>query len=89
MKNEKMAPTKDVAAVGSPRIVFATVEAPVMVLDDGGYAQRFVQLRLNEKQARKLRGLQLGLEENNAKLEDDRYVNCPLDAVRWFLENIH
>jgi len=89
VKNEKMAPTKDVAAVETPRIVFAKVEAPVMTLDDGGYAQRFIQLRLNEKQARKLRGLQLGLEENNAKLEDDRYVNSPLDTVRWVLENFH
>lgn len=70
-----------------PQIVAITVEVPAMALDDGGYAARFVQLRLNERQARKLRSIQLGLEQHNAKLADGSYVNTPLDAVRWMLEN--
>ena len=70
-----------------PAIVAISIEVPSMALDDGGYAARFVQLRLNERQAQKLRSIQLGLEQKNQKLLDGSYVNTPVDAVRWMLEN--
>lgn len=69
------------------RIVSMSIDVPVMPLDESGYAAKFIQLRLSDKQARRLRSIQIGLEESDARLEDDSYVNSPLDAVRWMLEN--
>lgn len=80
-KNKMSASTESIKQV--------KITLPAMsIADDGGYAQRFIQLRLTELQARKLRSIQLGLEESNAQLIDERYVNSPLDAVRWMLENM-
>ena len=75
------------STLGPPRIVTLSISAPAIELDSDGYSQRFVQLRLSVPQARRLKEIQLGLEERNAQLMDESYVNSPLDAVRWMLEN--
>lgn len=89
--NAPLVSAENVAAVETstampekPRIASMSVTVPVV--ESVGYAAQFIQLRLSSDQARKLRDIQLGLEESNAILADGRYVNSPLDAVRWMLE---
>ena len=93
-----MAKNKDLPSIGAteeiaidasmaPKIEILTISVPSVILEEQGYCQRFIQLRLTLKQARRLRQIQIGLEERNATLEDGRYVNSPLDTVRWMLEN--
>jgi hypothetical protein len=64
-----------------------TVSCPVLLWDEG-YSRRYLQVRLNESQANKLKAIQLGLESKDAQLEDGKYVSNPVDAVRWILENV-
>jgi hypothetical protein len=53
----------------------------------GGYAKKRHDLILTQKQAGKLKGIYLGLEEMDAQLENGKYVSNPVDAIRWLLEN--
>jgi hypothetical protein len=53
----------------------------------GGYTKRRHDVILTQKQAGKLKGIYLGLEEMDAQLENGKYVSNPVDAIRWLLEN--
>ena len=63
-----------------------TISVPVLVWD-AGYARKNIDVRLTESQANKLKSIHLGLEKQEATLENGKCVANPVDAIRWMLEN--
>lgn len=53
-----------------------------------GYIRKRFDLALNGRQAQRLRQVQMGLEQQEAQLENGRYVSTQVDAIRWLLENL-
>jgi hypothetical protein len=54
---------------------------------DSGYAKRKLDVSLTSDQASVLKSMQLGLEKQEARLKNGRYVSNPVDTIRWMLEN--
>lgn len=52
-----------------------------------GYSRTKLDVRLNSSQAATLKGITLGLEQQEAKLLNGKCVANPVDALRWLLEN--
>jgi len=53
-----------------------------------GYVRRKLDVALSTDQAAVLKSMQLGLEKQEARLKNGRYVANPVDAIRWVLENV-
>jgi len=53
-----------------------------------GYVRRKLDVALSTDQAVVLKSMQLGLEKQEARLKNGRYVANPVDAIRWMLENV-
>lgn len=68
-------------------VVDMTVEMPFLVWKEG-FLRRRLDCVLTNEQARKLKGIQLGLESQEAQLQNGKYVANPVDALRWLLENV-
>lgn len=64
------------------------VELPTTGIPPATYIPRKIELRLTEKQGRAYRQVTLGIHETAAKLDNGKYVNSGVDAVRWILERI-
>lgn len=63
-----------------------TIVAPTLSWDTG-YVRKKLDVALNGTQAQTLKGIQLGLEKQEAQLANGRYVANPVDAIRWLLEH--
>ena len=64
-----------------------TVDVPFLNWETG-FIRRRLDCSLTHEQARKLKGIQLGLETREARLQNGKYVNNSVDALRWILENV-
>jgi hypothetical protein len=63
-----------------------TVTAPIKDWDEG-FVRKNLNIVLTRDQAKVLKQIQLGLEEVEAKLNNEKYVATAVDAIRWMLEN--
>ena len=61
-------------------------EMPVVVGVEG-YCRKRVDLKLNAANATKLKQITQGLENQDAKLQNGRYVSSPMHALTWMIEN--
>ena len=68
------------------KVVEKSITAPVM--QGSGYAQKRLDVVLDESSASALRDLLNGLQQNDAKLSNGRTVIRSGDAVRWVLEQL-
>ena len=64
------------------------IELPVEPLDPDAYLKRHIDLQLNRRQASGLRRLFDGLHRRGTKLANERYVQSPVDVIRYVLEQV-
>jgi len=70
------------------KVTAKTLRCSVPFIDGvQGYCRRRVDVTLTGSQAERLKGILQGLETQNAKLENGRYVTTPMHAIQWVLEN--
>lgn len=62
-----------------------TIVAPTLSWQTG-FVRKKLDVALNSTQAQTLKGIQLGLEKQEAQLANGRYVANAVDAIRWMLE---
>lgn len=63
-----------------------TINAPLLVLS--GYAMRRLDVRLNSNEADGWKAMAMGLEREEARLKDGKYIRTATDAVRWVGERL-
>ena len=68
------------------KVVEKSITAPVM--QGSGYAQRRLDVVLDEESSNSLRDLLQGLQQSDAKLKNGKTVTRSGDAVRWVLEQL-
>ena len=64
------------------------IELPVEPLDPDAYLKRHIDLQLNRQQATGLRRVFDALHRRGVKLANKRYVQSPVDVIRYVLEQI-
>lgn len=60
---------------------------PLMDYSPESFHQRHVDIRLSQKQSIGMKKLFSALK-NEAQLENNRFVQTPVDAVRWIMERV-
>jgi len=64
-----------------------SVSVPFVEVPTGSYVRRRHDLLLTSAQAKRLKGIQLGLELEAEELENGKFVSTPTHAVMWLIEN--
>lgn len=81
---ENVAVVETSTAMNDP-VLAVVISAPCLPWD--GHARKSLDVRLTSSQAGTLKGIQLGLEKQEATLLNGKFVANPVDAIRWMLEN--
>ena len=81
-------PTDAGGGNGSTRIRPVTVELPTGEIDPGAYLSDHVEGRLTPKQRRGLRYVKNGADATGERLENRRFVQTGIDALRFLLERV-
>ena len=82
--------------IGTPEPEVATLELTRRTLSvevpfiEGldGYCSRRVDVTLTSAQAEKLKGIAIGLEQREARLENGRIVKSQMHALQWMIESL-
>lgn len=70
------------------KLKMAQIEILVGEVREEEYVQRHIQVHLSPEQAKALRSIVCGLEDQPAKLENGRFASTGPDAIRLLLEKI-
>lgn len=86
---EQPATEPEVSAPPQDLTQLVEILVPVFAGEWNGFSgSRRVDLKMTREMARKLRRIQLGLEQQDAKLRSGRIVSTPSHALIWLIENV-